>query len=165
MATRSVRRLIVGGALGAVLALVGSGLGAVVLAADHAVNIAGFAFSPKSVTIAVGDTVTWTNADAQGHTATADDASFDTGTISTGNAKSVTFSTAGTFGYHCKIHPAMTATIVVAAAAPATDTVDPGKPGPGSAGTPWLLLLFAAAGGLALARRRFARPDPAATED
>ena len=97
-----------------------------VLAADQAVDIAGFAFSPKSVTVEVGDTVTWTNADAQGHTATADDASFDTGTIAGGASASETFATAGTFGYHCRIHPAMTATVVVRAAAGGGGGVTPG---------------------------------------
>ena len=100
--------------------------GSAVLAADHAVDIAGFAFSPGSVTVAVGDTVTWTNADAQGHTATADDASFDTGTIAGGASASETFATAGTFGYHCRIHPAMTATVVVRAAAGGGGGVTPG---------------------------------------
>src|SRR6476646_3019401 len=122
---RSIRGAVARGSVASVLALLLTGVGATVLAADHAVDIAGFAFSPQSVTVGVGDSVTWTNADAQGHTATADDASFDTGTISNGSSKSVTFSTAGTFAYHCKIHPQMTATVVVEAAAgsaPPTDT-------------------------------------------
>ena len=97
------------------------------LAATTDVGIAGFSFSPNSVTINVGDTVTWDNSDVQHHTATADDGSFDTGPISSGTPKSVKFSTAGTFAYHCSIHPTMTATIVVKEAAggtpPATDTV------------------------------------------
>jgi plastocyanin len=99
------------------------------LAASHQVGIAGFSFSPNSLTINVGDTVTWDNSDVQHHTATADDGSFDTGPISSGTPKSVTFSTAGTFAYHCNIHPTMTATLVVKAAAggtpPATDTIVP----------------------------------------
>ena len=159
MSIRSIRRLLVSGALGGVLALVGAGLGSTVLAADHGVDIAGFAFSPQSITIAVGDTVTWSNADAQGHTATADDGSFDTGTIAGGTSKSATFSTAGTFTYHCKIHPAMTATIVVAASTtpPATDTLAPDAPASPSDGAPLAILVLAALGGLAIGRRRFAR--------
>ena len=155
MATRSIRRLLARGVLGGIVAILASGLGSVVLAADHAVDIAGFAFSPQTVAIAVGDTVTWTNADAQGHTATADDASFDTGTIANGTSKSATFATAGTFAYHCRIHPSMTATIVVAGAPPATDTVDATPVSPG--GQAWGLLALAALGGLGLARRRFGR--------
>jgi plastocyanin len=96
-----------------------------VLAADRAVKIDGFAFSPPRITVAVGDTVTWSNSDAQSHTATADDGSFDTGTIPGGRSGSATFSAAGTFAYHCKIHPSMTATVVVAdSTAPATDALD-----------------------------------------
>jgi plastocyanin len=114
------------GALGGA-ALVAAIAAGSVLAATTDVGIAGFSFSPKSVTINVGDTVTWDNSDAQHHTATADDGSFDTGPISSGTPKSVKFSTAGTFAYHCSIHPTMTATLVVKAAAggtpPATDTV------------------------------------------
>ena len=47
------------------------------------------------------------------HTVTADDGSFDGGPLATGATFSQTFSTAGTFSYHCKIHPSMTATITV----------------------------------------------------
>jgi plastocyanin len=129
-----------------------------VLAADHTVDIAGFAFAPQSTTIHVGDTVTWANADAQGHTATADDGSWQTGTISGNTSKSLTFTTAGTFAYHCSIHRQMTATLVVTAAAPATDTApttdadDVGDPGPGV-----LLVALGAVIGLVAGGRRFAR--------
>ena len=76
-------------------------------------NISGFAFSPVSVTIQRGSTVTWTNKDAATHTATADDGSFDTGLLTTNHNNHFTFSTAGTFTYHCAIHPTMTAQIIV----------------------------------------------------
>jgi plastocyanin len=127
-----------------------------VLAADPAVDIAGFAFSPGTITISVGDSVTGSNAHAQSHTATADDGSFDTGTITSSTPKTVSFATAGTFAYHCKIHPAMTATVVVqdAATAPATDTaVDAASGGSGS--IPSLALVIAAIGGVVAAWRRF----------
>jgi len=129
-----------------------------VLAADHTVDIAGFAFAPQSTTIHVGDTVTWANSDAQSHTATADDGSWQTGTISGNTSKSLTFTTAGTFAYHCSIHQQMTATLVVTAAAPATDTAattdaeDVGDPGPGV-----LLVALGAIIGLVAGGRRFAR--------
>jgi plastocyanin len=156
MATRSIRRLVIGGTLGAVLAMIASGLGSVAVAADHGVNIAGFAFSPDTITIAVGDSVTWSNGDSVSHTATADDASFDTGTIGAGTSKSVTFSTAGTFAYHCRIHSSMTATVVVSDAAtpPATDTLTAAATH--SDGTPIMLLMLAAFAGLVIGRRRFA---------
>jgi amicyanin len=77
-----------------------------------------FAFSPASLTIKVGTTVTWKNTTAVGHTVTSDDGkSFDSGTSNpiapqTGTF-SFTFTTAGTFKYHCEIHPFMKATIIV----------------------------------------------------
>lgn len=98
------------------------------IAADATVDIVGFSYAPGSLTVTAGDTVTWTNADAQSHTATADGGAFDTGTIAGGASGSVTVSTAGTFTYHCTIHPTMTATLVVRAASgrgstpPPTDT-------------------------------------------
>jgi plastocyanin len=88
-----------------------------VVAADTAVTIAGFAFDPATVTIQVGDSVTWTNQDSTAHTATAGDGSFDTGNIGNGASATVTFDTAGTFAYACSIHPTMTGTVVVEAAA------------------------------------------------
>lgn len=103
-----------------------TGLGAgPVLAADEAVTIAGSAFDPGTVTVTVGESVTWTNRDGRSHTATADDGSFDTGGISTGGSEAVTFATAGTLAYHCSIHPDMTGRVVVVSAAgtaPPTDT-------------------------------------------
>ena len=82
-------------------------------AADSGVAIAGFAFDPATVTIQVGDVVTWTNQDSVAHTATADDGSFDTGQLANGAFETVTFDTAGTFAYVCSIHAQMTGTIVV----------------------------------------------------
>jgi plastocyanin len=73
------------------------------------VSIAGFAFAPPDLAVKVGDSVTWTNNDNTAHTATADDGSFDCGTIAAGQSFTFTFTTAGTFTYHCKIHPSMVA--------------------------------------------------------
>jgi amicyanin len=79
-----------------------------------------FAFSPTTLTIKVGSTVTWTNMTPAPHTVTSDDGkSFDSG-ISTpiapsGGTYSFTFKQAGTFSYHCQIHPYMKATIIVTA--------------------------------------------------
>jgi plastocyanin len=78
-----------------------------------AVTIANFAFGPASLSVAAGTTVTWTNNDSAAHTATADDGSFDSSTIAPGATFSQAFDTAGTFAYHCAIHPNMTATIEV----------------------------------------------------
>jgi len=96
-----------------------------VLAADSAVSIAGFAFDPATVTIQVGDSVTWTNEDSVAHTATAGDGSFDTGSIANGASDTVTFDSAGTFAYICSIHPQMTGSVVVEAAATPAPTAAP----------------------------------------
>lgn len=115
------RRLVaVSGAL--VLAL-GVGAGTVG-AADRDVAISGFSFSPRTVTVGVGDSVTWTNSDAQTHTATSGTA-WDTGDIGNGESASITFRRAGTYDYICAIHPTMTGTVVVrgTSGAPSTDTL------------------------------------------
>lgn len=80
---------------------------------QNMVTIQNMSFSPSSMTIKTGDTVTWTDLDSVSHTSTADDNSFDTGTLSTGQSKTITFSKAGTYTYHCTIHPGMKGTIVV----------------------------------------------------
>jgi plastocyanin len=77
-----------------------------------------FAFSPATLTIKAGTTVTWKNGTSVGHTVTSDDGkSFDSGTANPITAQSGTYShtftTAGTFPYHCEIHPFMKATIIV----------------------------------------------------
>ncbi len=82
-------------------------------AAGSAVTVANFSFQPATITVPVGTTVTWTNTDSAGHTVAADDGSFTSGTLGTGAMFSQTFSTAGTFAYHCSIHASMTGTVVV----------------------------------------------------
>jgi len=80
------------------------------------VAIEGFAFTPNDLTISVGTTVRWTNNDAAPHTSTSDDmTTWDSGTLTTGQDWSFTFTEAGAFPYHCEIHPSMTANITVTA--------------------------------------------------
>ena len=85
-------------------------------AADTGVTISDFQFAPTSVTIDVGDTVTWTNDGPTPHSATADDGGFDTGIFDAGQSRSETFDQAGTFAYFCTPHPNMRGTITVRAA-------------------------------------------------
>ena len=85
-------------------------------AADTRVTISDFQFAPASVTIDVGDTVTWTNEGPTAHSATADDRSFDTGIFDAGQSRSHTFDEAGTFAYFCTPHPNMRGTVTVRAA-------------------------------------------------
>jgi hypothetical protein len=70
-------------------------------------------FSPASVSVAVGDTVTWRNTGQAPHNATADDGSFKTPTLNNGQSASHTFTRAGTFSYICTIHPNMQGTVRV----------------------------------------------------
>ena len=79
----------------------------------HFIDISGMAFSPSTLTISVGDTITWTNQDSAPHSATGDNGEFDSGTLSNGQTFSFTFTTTGTYTYHCAIHNGMTATIIV----------------------------------------------------
>ena len=71
------------------------------------------AFMPPELSIQTGTTVTWRNTDRVSHTSTSDAAGWNSGTITSGGQFSFTFGTAGTFPYHCAIHPGMTGTVVV----------------------------------------------------
>lgn len=84
-------------------------------AASASVTIKDFEFSPTSVTIDVGDTVTWNNDGPTPHSATANDGSFDTGIYGKGESRSETFEEAGTFSYFCTPHPFMKASVTVRA--------------------------------------------------
>ena len=77
------------------------------------VYIQGMAFSPATLTVTAGSTVKWTNKDAVPHTVTNDSALFDSGNIAVNGVYSYTFNSAGTFSYHCSIHPSMKATIII----------------------------------------------------
>lgn len=77
-----------------------------------AVTIANFAFTPQSVTIKAGGTVTWTNQDSTQHDPTGQ-GGIAAPALSQGQSYSVTFSTPGTYKYICKIHPSMTGEVVV----------------------------------------------------
>ena len=62
--------------------------------------------------------MTWTNLDNAPHTSTSGDSPvksdvWDTGTLTTNNSGSITFSEAGTFAYFCAIHPSMIGTVTV----------------------------------------------------
>ena len=78
------------------------------------VVIDNFSFSPKTFTVAVGATVTWTNHDSVPHVVTsADDQFKKSPVLKTGQRFSNTFATAGTYSYFCSIHPRMTGEIIV----------------------------------------------------
>ena len=85
------------------------------------VNIQGFAFAPATITIPVGTKVIWTNKDTAAHTVTSDSGGvLNSPLIPQNGTFEFTFTTAGTFSYHCTPHPNMKANIVVTAATAAT---------------------------------------------
>jgi plastocyanin len=88
-----------------------------IAAASTGVTISDFQFAPSSVTVNVGDTVTWTNNGPTPHSATSTGGVWDTGIMDAGQAGSHTFTEAGTFSYICTPHPNMKGTVVVQAAA------------------------------------------------
>ncbi|OGN72265.1 MAG: hypothetical protein A2X25_00440 [Chloroflexi bacterium GWB2_49_20] len=77
------------------------------------VEISGFAFDKNTITIKVGDTVTWTNHDSATHNIVADDGGFKSTSLSNDAIYSHTFDSAGTFTYHCGFHAAMKGTVIV----------------------------------------------------
>jgi plastocyanin len=79
------------------------------------VGIANNLFSPATVTVNAGSTVTWSNSDTVTHTATADDGSFSSGLVKKATSWAHTFATPGTFTYFCEIHPEMTGTVIAIA--------------------------------------------------
>jgi LPXTG-motif cell wall-anchored protein len=95
-----------------------------IAAASTGVTISDFQFAPASVTVNVGDTVTWTNNGPTPHSATSSSGVFDTGIMDAGQSGSHTFTEAGTFAYICTPHPNMHGTVVVQAAAADDGTGD-----------------------------------------
>jgi len=128
-------------------------------AATTGVSEVDFDFVPATVTIGVGDTVLWTNNSSDVHTSTG--GSWDSGTMNPGATFSHTFSSAGTFPYHCTFHQSlgMVGTVIVQAGGgggggggtlPSTGISDSAAP------FVWVGLLFLLAGGalLFVLRRR-----------
>src|SRR6266436_9567023 len=76
------------------------------------VSIVNFAFSPPSVNINVNDSVKWTWAGSP-HSTTSDTGLWESGVQGTGATFTHTFASAGSFPFHCSVHPFMTGTISV----------------------------------------------------
>lgn len=77
------------------------------------IDISDFKFQPQTIDIPLGTKVTWTNKDSAPHTVTADNKTFDSGTLQKGQSFTFTFDKVGTFTYYCALHPSMKGTIVV----------------------------------------------------
>jgi len=77
------------------------------------VTIEGSAFSPEAAVVKVGGEVVWKNKDAVPHTVTADDGSFDSGTLAQGAEYRRKFTAAGIIKYSCDVHAYMSGKIEV----------------------------------------------------
>ena len=84
-----------------------------VSAAPNQVTIDNFTFTPQTLTVPVGTTVTWVNRDDVPHSATSTDKRFNSGLLDTDEKFSFTFTAAGEYPYFCGIHPHMTGKIIV----------------------------------------------------
>lgn len=134
MPSRPSRGASVAGAVAVAL-----GLGLSILAWPRAasadafdVTIADYSFTPANLTVHVGEPVTWTNTAGRNHTVTSDDGNeLDSGDIGSGEAYGHVFEAAGTYRYHCSIHPdRMHGTVTVLAATPAPTTNATPEPTP-----------------------------------
>ena len=81
--------------------------------ASISVNIKNFAFSPAAISVQAGTEVTWTNQDADAHTVTFDGDGSGSPAFQNGEIFKRSFSAAGTFKYHCSLHPYMQGEVVV----------------------------------------------------
>lgn len=79
----------------------------------NAVAISDFKFVADTITVSAGTEITFTNADAANHTATADDGTFDTGTLAKDGQGTVTITEPGMYTYHCEFHAFMKGTVEV----------------------------------------------------
>ena len=99
-------------------ALIGAGTARRSYAADSGsstaeVNIDNFSFSPATIKVKAGTTVTWTNRDDIPHTVVANDKAFKSKVLDTGEKFSFTATKPGNYPYFCSIHPKMTGTLTV----------------------------------------------------
>ena len=79
-----------------------------------AIKMQNIAFSPKAVTVKVGQKVTWTNDDQVDHNVTSQSGeTIKSQNFGKGGTFSFTPTKAGTINYVCTIHPGMTATLTV----------------------------------------------------
>lgn len=83
--------------------------------ADREIVIQGGAFVPADITVQIGQTVMFKNMDETEYTVTADDGTFETGPLLTGESSTVTFDTEGTYTYRSDDSSTMSGTVTVVA--------------------------------------------------
>jgi plastocyanin len=95
------------GSASAAVCAAGTGTG------DAAVAAKGFAFNPATVSVAVGKSVTWTNGDTAQHSIVMDAGGCQADPFAGGATATLVFNVAGSYAYHCGIHPTMKGTVTV----------------------------------------------------
>ncbi len=116
-----ISALVRGAFAAALLLALASALPPAAGAAEIAVTIDNFTFTPQKITVKVGDTVTWTNGDDIPHTVTSI-GHFRSRALDTGDKYTFTFTTPGTFEYFCSLHPQMQGSVVVEATTGSADS-------------------------------------------
>jgi plastocyanin len=86
---------------------------AVAAQAESRIEIAKHKFSPPTLTVPAGTTVTWLNRDEDVHTVTSTTQAFKSGGLDTDEAYSYTFTKPGVYEYFCRLHPLMTGEVIV----------------------------------------------------
>ena len=81
--------------------------------AANSVVMKNFDFSPMSLTVKAGTSVTWQNLDGEPHTVTSVDGLFRSGALDQNESYTFKFAKPGTYKYLCSIHPKMMAAIIV----------------------------------------------------
>jgi|GEM_PF-2117823 len=106
-------------------------------AADTVVNLTtSRTFSPSTIAVSTGDTVTWTWTESRSHNVTATSGQADTWASANKSSGTYvrTFSVAGSFTYSCTLHGGMNGTVTVSSGTPPppppppADTTPPGAP-------------------------------------
>jgi len=77
----------------------------------NTVTLQNFSFTPATLTVKEGATVTWVNEDSVTHKIRSD--TFNSSDLNKGDTFDFTFTTKGSFDYSCSIHPSMTGKIIV----------------------------------------------------
>jgi plastocyanin len=79
---------------------------------ENEIYINSMSFGPRTLKIKVGTTVIWTNHDVSSHTITFDEGSVESGELAAGDSYEFTFTTPGTYNYHCSMHPELMKAVI-----------------------------------------------------
>ena len=106
-------RLVIAALSVAILGGMGGSIAAAAETDPPKVVVKDFMFTPMSLTVKAGSTVTWVNIDDEPHTVVSNTQLFRSGALDTKETFSFKFTEPGTYHYTCSIHPRMVGTIVV----------------------------------------------------